>query len=186
MESIKVLRRHELETREIVVGDCLAVSLKKFGNFTTTAYKITEKGVLFIFDEYITSRPMNIQSTNNGGYEESDLKMWIDAILLEAFPKCLKIRISDLSIPTVGELFGHDNKWRNYYEPDENEQIPLMKERRNRAGYLDDELEWGWLRNATKKNSSSVSFAGLDRYGDICCVNASSCGGVRPEFWLVS
>lgn len=186
MENIKVLRRQELETREVMVGDQILVSLAEIGNFTATAHKITDKGVLFIFDEYVTSRPMNNQRTNAGGYEESDLKKWIDTVLLAAFPEELKNRIDDLSIPTVGELFGHDDEWNNeHFEPDEDEQLPLMKERRNRVAYLNDEWEWGWLRNAVKQRFSSALFAYVNSYGTPASGHASSSRGVRPEFWLV-
>ncbi len=186
MENIKVLRRQELETREVMVGDQILVSLAEIGNFTATAHKITDKGVLFIFDEYVTSRPMNNQRTNAGGYEESDLKKWIDTVLLAAFPEELKNRIDDLSIPTVGELFGHDDEWNNeHFEPDEDEQLPLMKERRNRVAYLNDEWEWGWLRNAVKQRFSSAVFAIVGSRGHADYSNASNSCGVRPEFWLV-
>lgn len=186
MENIKVLRRQELETREVMVGDQILVSLAEIGNFTATAHKITDKGVLFIFDEYVTSRPMNNQRTNAGGYEESDLKKWIDTVLLAAFPEELKNRIDDLSIPTVGELFGHDDEWNNeHFEPDEDEQLPLMKERRNRVAYLNDEWEWGWLRNAVKQRFSSARFANVDYGGRAGYSGASDSYGVRPEFWLV-
>lgn len=186
MENIKVLRRQELETREVMVGDQILVSLAEIGDFTATAHKITDKGVLFIFDEYITSRPMNSQRTNEGGYEESDLKKWIDTVLLAAFPEKLKSRIDNLSIPTVGELFGHDDEWDNeHFEPDEDEQLPLMKERRNRVAYLNDEWEWGWLRNAVKQRFSSAHFASVSGVGTANCNDASYSRGVRPEFRLV-
>jgi hypothetical protein len=186
MENIKVLRRQEMETKEIVVGDQILVSLAELGDFTATAHKITDKGVLFIFDDYVTSRPMNNKNTNKGGYEKSDLKKWIDCVLLEAFPEELKNRIADLSIPTVGELFGHDDEWNNeHFEPDTDEQLLLMKERRNRVAYLNNEWEWGWLRNATKEEFSAAFFARVAYGGGTYCSNASATRGVRPEFWLV-
>lgn len=74
MENIKVLRRQEIETRELQVGDQIQISLAEIGDFTATAHKITDKGVLFVFDEYVARRPMNKKNTNKGGYEKSDLK----------------------------------------------------------------------------------------------------------------
>lgn len=186
MENIKVLRKQELKTREVIVGDQILVSLAEIGDFTATAHKITDKGVLFIFDEYITSRPMNNQRTNEGGYEESDLKKWIDTVLLAAFPEELKSRIDGLSIPTVGELFGHDDEWNNeHFEPDADEQLPLMKERKNRVAYLDNEWKWGWLRNAAKQWFSSADFARVDACGSAYYGTATHPDGVLPEFWLV-
>ena len=186
MENIKVLRKQETETKALMVGDQISVSLDGLGDFTATAHKITDKGVLFIFDEYVISKPMNEKNTNNGGYEKSDLKKWIDSVLLEAFPAELKDRIADLSIPTVGELFGHEDEWdREHFEPDNDEQLPLMKERRNRVAYLKNELEWGWLRNATKKEVSSAYFALVNYIGYPTYGSAAYSYGVRPEFWLV-
>lgn len=186
MENINVLRRQEMATKEIIVGDRILVSLAELGDFTAMAHKITDRGVLFIFDEYVTSRPMNSKNTNKGGYEKSDLKKWIDSVLLEAFPEELRNRIADLSIPTVGELFGHKDEWDNeHFEPDTDEQLPLMKERRNRVAYLHNEWEWGWLRNAMKREFSSAYFAYVTDLGGPYSNSASFSVGVRPEFWLV-
>ena len=38
MENIKVLRRQELETREVMVGDQILVSLAEIGDFTATVF----------------------------------------------------------------------------------------------------------------------------------------------------
>lgn len=186
MEKIEVLRRQKLETREIMVGDQISIFLAGLGDFTATAHKITNKGVLFIFDEYVTSRPMNNQRTNEGGYEESDLKKWIDTVLLAAFPEELKSRIDNLSIPTVGELFGHDDEWNNeHFEPDEDDRLPLMKKRKNRVAYLNNNPSWFCLRNAVNRKYSLDLFAFVNGRGDVDYGHASRSHGVRPEFWLV-
>lgn len=186
MENINILRRQEMETKELHIGDQLLISLAEIGDFTATAHKITDKGVLFIFDEYIVERPMNKKNTNKGGYEKSDLKKWMDSVLIAAFPDWLRNRIVDLSIPTVGELFGHEDEWDNaHFEMDTDEQLPLMKERKNRATYLNNELSWGWLRNSTKKEFSSADFACVYAGGPATYHAASFSYGVRPEFWLV-
>lgn len=144
------------------------------------------KGVLFIFDEYVASQPMNNKNTNKGGFEKSDLKKWMDSVLFMAFPDWLRDRITDLSIPTVGEMFGHEDEWDNdHFEPDTDEQLPLMGKRKNRVAYLNNEWEWGWLRNAMKKEYSSALFARVDGHGNANFYSASGSGGVRPEFWLV-
>lgn len=186
MESIKVIRKYEKEVRNIQEGDQILIPLAEMGEFTATAYKVTDKGALFIFDEYVASQPMNKKNTNKGGFEKSDLKKWMDSVLFMAFPDWLRDRISDLSIPTVVEMFGHEDEWDNeHFEPDTDEQLPLMKERKNRVAYLKNELEWGWLRNAMKKEYSSANFADVNYYGRTTSDGASHSGGVRPEFWLV-
>jgi hypothetical protein len=60
-----------------------------------------------------------------------------------------------------------------------------MKQRRNRVAYYKNDCEFGWLRNATKKEFSSASFAHVDYSGNTTYHTASDSYGVRPEFWLV-
>ena len=83
-------------------------------------------------------------------------------------------------------MFGWDDEWdRNHFEADNDKQLPLMKQRRNRVAYYNNECEFGWLRNATKKEFSSAIFAGVYYDGGTNYCGASSSVGVRPEIWLV-
>ena len=162
------------------------VPLGKLGNFTATVQKVTNNKVLFVFDDYVAKRPINEDGGNVGGYDMSDLKKWIDTELYNMFPAVLKQRMTGLSIPTLGEICGWGDEWdRDHIEADGDEQLPLMKQRRNRVAYYKNDCEWGWLRNATKRNFSSAAFAGVNYYGDASCNGASSSNGVRPKFWLV-
>lgn len=171
---------------DIKVGDQIVIPLGDLGTFTATAQKVTDGKVLFIFDDYITERPMNKNGSNEGGYEKSDLRKWIENDLFKMFPKALRDHIFGLSIPTLGEICEWDDKWdREHFEADDDEQLPLMKQRRNRVAYYDNECECGWLRNAMKKEFSSADFAFVDHDGFPDCDCASSSLGVRPEFWLV-
>ena len=170
----------------IKVGDKMIVPLGKLGNFTATVQKVTNDKVLFIFDDYVAKRPMNEDGGNVGGYDKSDLKKWIDTELYNMFPAVLKQRMTGLSIPTLGEICGWDDEWdRNHIEADGDEQLPIMKQRRNRVAYYNNDCAWGWLRNATKKKFSSAGFADVSNDGGTNCSVASASCGVRPEFWLV-
>ena len=171
---------------DIKVGDKMMVPLGKLGNFTATVQKVTNDKVLFIFDDYVAKRPMNEDGGNAGGYSQSDLKKWINTELYNMFPAVLKQRMTGLSIPTLGEICGWDDEWdRSHIEADGDEQLPLMKQRRNRVAYYKNDCEWGWLRNATKKEFSSADFAIVNSNGGTACDGASASRGVRPEFWLV-
>lgn len=171
---------------DIKVGDQIVIPLGDLGTFTATAQKVTDGKVLFIFDDYITERPMNKNGSNEGGYEKSDLRKWIENDLFKMFPKALRDHIFGLSIPTLGEICEWDDKWdREHFEADDDEQLPLMKQRRNRVAYYDNECECGWLRNAMKKEFSSADFALVNSLGNANCGSASYSLGVRPEFWLV-
>lgn len=182
---MKVLRKYEKEVTKFKVGDQILVPLAEIGEFSATVHEITNDGVLFIFDEYIARRPMNKKNTNKGGFEKSDLKKWMDTELLMAFPEELRDRIVYLSIPTVGQMFGHEDEWNEeYFEPDTDEQLPLMKERKNRVAYFQNDWEWGWLRNAVKKEKSAAGFALVSLDGATASYGASGSCGVRPEFLL--
>ena len=183
---MKVLRKQEIDTANIQVGDQMVIPLAELGEFTVTAHKVTDEGVMFIFDDYVTCRPMNNCSTNKVGFEKSDLKKLMDTVLFMAFPEELRDKIYGLTIPTVGQIVGHEDEWDNKnLEPDSDEQLPLMKECKNRIACFEDQLTWGWLRNATKEEFSSASFALVTDYGLTAFLNASYSFGVRPEFWLV-
>ena len=184
---MKALRKQKIETANIQVGDQIVIPLAELGEFTATAHKVTDEGVMFIFDNYITCRPMNNRSINKGGFEKSDLKKWMDTVLLMAFPEELRDKIYGLTLPTVGQIVGHEDEWDNKnLEPDSDEQLPLMKECKNRIACFEDGLTWGWLRNATKEEFSSANFAVVYADGYAACYAASNSLGVRPEFWLVT
>ena len=175
-----------LDLATIKVGDKIVVDLKDIGKFDATAHEVTDESVLFIFDDYITERPMNESNTNAGGYENSDLKKWIEHELLSKFPVELKARLIELTIPTVGQVVGWDDEWdKEHFEADGDEQLPLMKLRKNRVAYLNNECKCGWLRNAMKKEHSSAGFASVGSNGFAFYYYASNSFGVRPEFRLV-
>ena len=183
---MRVLRKQEIDTANIQVGDQMIIPLAELGEFTATAHKVTDEGVMFIFDDYVTRRPMNNRNTNKGGFEKSDLKKWMDTVLYMAFPEELRDKIYGLTLPTVGQIVGHEDEWDNKnLEPDTNEQLPLMKKCKNRIACFEDQLAWGWLRNATKEEFSSAGFADVGGNGRTGYGVASSSFGVRPEFWLV-
>ena len=98
----------------------------------------------------------------------------------------MKTHIIELTILTVGQVVGWDDAWdKSHFEPDGDEQLPLMKKRRNRVAYFNNECEWGWLRNAMKKEYSSAGFATVTGYGNAVYYNASNSFGVRPAFRVV-
>ncbi len=168
----------------IKVGNKITVDLKDLGEFEATAHEVNDTDILFIFDDHIAERPMNENNTNVGGYEESDLKKWVDSVLFMAFPDWLRYQITDLSIPTAGEIFGWDDKWiQKHVVPDKDKQLPLMKHRENRFILLDD--QWGWLRNAIKPDQSSANFTVVDDGGYAVYYSASCSLGVRPEFRII-
>lgn len=174
------------DLKDAEVGDKTTIKLDGLGEFAATVHKVTDDKVMLIFDDYVAERPMNESDTNKGGFEYSDLNEWLHTEFVKAIPYSIRARLTDVTIPTVGEMFGWDDEWnRNYFEADNDKQLPLMKQRRNRVAYYNNECECGWLRNATKKEFSAADFAGVNFRGDSNYNYASNSGGVRPEIWLV-
>lgn len=167
------------------LGDKTFMELDGLGEFTATVHKVTGDKVMFIFDDYVTKRPMNEVDTNKGGFEESDLNKWLHTEFVKVLPYSIRTRLTNVTIPTVGEMFGWEDKWnRNHFEADSGKRLPLMKQRCNQVAYYSNECRCGWLRNATNKEFSSASFALVDRYGDANYGLAAGSCGVRPEIWL--
>lgn len=174
------------DLKDAEVGDKTIIKLDGLGEFTATVHKVTDDKVMLIFDDYVIKRPMNESSTNNGGFEASNLNKWLHTEFVKVLPYSIRVRLTDVTIPTVGEMFDWDDEWdRNHFEADNDKQLPLMKQRRNRVAYYDNECEFGWLRNATKKEFSSAYFASVYGGGNSNYGDASLSFGVRPEIWLV-
>lgn len=175
-----------IKEADIQIGDQVAIPVEGFGTFTATAEKVTNDSVLFIFDDIVVMLPMNTTDINEGGFKDSQLYKWLRNTLLPAFPECLRSMISELTIPTVGQIVGHENEWNNeHLEGDNDKQLPLMKDRKHRIALFEGESSWYWAQNATKKDYSASYFACVAGNGRAYYGSASASLGVRPVFWLV-
>lgn len=170
-----------MRTADIQIGDQIEIPLRDLGTFTATAHDVTDNGILFIFDDCVTRHCMNSDGTAKGGYEKSELCKWINEELLEQFPTNLKSRIHDLTIPTYGQIFGHDDWYNQAITSDNDEQLSLMKIRKNRICTYENDTCWYWLGNTTK---SGDWFAYVDCDGSAVCDAAADGSGVRPAFLL--
>lgn len=182
--KMNALRKQEVTIQavcEFEVGDQIQV-----GKYTATCQKITKKGALFLLDQYLDdSFRMNQKNTNDGGYEESDLRKELQKnSILDIFSSVRNMMVPFkngdlLRIPFAEEFFGDIDS----YVPSDKKQWSLMKDRKNRIAIREGEAyEWGWLQN--KVESSSAHFAGVGNGGDALSTLASNSLGVRPVFRL--
>ena len=170
--------------RDIKVGDQIEVPLDGIGTFTATAHQITDEGILFIFDDCIARKPMNSNGKNKDGFEKSELAEWMQNTLYDAFPEELKKRLRHITLPSYSQIFGHDEWYKKAIMPDDDEQLPLMKIRKNRICTYGNDNSWYWLRNSTKEDYSSDCFARVASYGLAGYGSSNDGGGVRPAFLL--
>ncbi len=181
---MKVLRNMKIKTsvKDMQIGDQITVPLKGFGVFTATVQKKDKNGVLFLFDECVAERPMNENGGNEGGFAKSDLCQWLETSLLAAFPDYLREKVDKITLPTYGQIFGHDDFYRQYVEEDCDGRFPLMKSRKKRIADYNNDWGWYWLKNAIK--DSSACFAIVASVGVTDFLDASYSLGVRPAFLL--
>lgn len=186
---MKVKRTIEIETENLrygfEVGDQITI-----GHYTATCQATPGADVgLFFLDQYLDkAMQMNRRNTNLGGYADSDLRKELNSDkILKTFKGLELVPFENgdlLRLPFYGELFGHDDWYESgAVEPDSCEQLPLMKDRRNRiASRKGEEYEWGWLQN--RRQESAAPFCNVADLGAATARGASGSVGVRPAFLI--
>lgn len=168
------------------VGDGIEVELDRYGKFSATLQKIEGDLFVFMFDDCIVHTSMNQEDTNKGGYKESYMEQFLSTDVYNSFPEDIRVYIKEVTLATVGQIFGHEDEWCNkYLVMDKEEQFPLMKKRQNRIACFNGDTCWWWLQNRVKEEHSSAFFAYVDGNGDADYDYASGSYGVRPAFVLV-
>ena len=122
------------------------------GTFLATIQRVTDNDILFMFDDCIAEHIISTTSTNNGKFDQSELNCWLQDVILSSFPEELRSRITEVSLPSYGMMFGHDDWYEKVIEPDNDEQLPLMKKHINRVADFNDDYKWYWLKNAIKSS----------------------------------
>lgn len=166
---MEVLRKVSIEVNEgeqYYVGDQITVRMKELGNFTATVQAIEEDSVVFMFDDIIAK------------HNHNDIQEWLDKDILPLFPETFNV--TEITLPTCGQIFGDDEWSREFFEPDTDEQFELMKRRGNRVCDYDGDWEWWWLKNKSKKYAAVFAYVG--NYGYATSNSASDSYGVRPVF----
>lgn len=170
---------------KICLGAQIEIPLIMRGIHTATVHKITDEEITVIFNDYVTMMPMNKNNTNVGGFAHSDLNNWLYGEFLRSLPLFIWRKLVEITIPSVGEMFGWDDDWaRDHYMIDADEQLLLMKERKNRFARFCDEFVSGWLRNETQMDVSSSAFSSVSHSGGEDFSDASESLGVRPVLIL--
>ena len=171
--------RYTLETGEEV--EAIAVKEEYIGNYEPCM-------TFMLLDCLKDTCRMNRGDTNEGGYEKSYLREWLNKECIEKFPFAMRMNMIPfenedlLSIPTEREIFG-----QNIYgeeEPDTVKQFEPMKKRRNRLASdgLNGGYQYYWLKN--KRVRSATYFCFVYITGFAAFNYASNSRGVRPLYRL--
>lgn len=186
---MRVLRKTQLETNYFQIGDqiCFHFDGKNYDRdtlFLATVQKITDNGVLFMFDESVNRLPMNDTDSNKGGFDKTLLAQWLNSDFINSFPTEIKSQVTDISIPSYGQIFGHDKYYYEVFEPDDDEQFHLMSLRKNRIADYRNDYSLYWLKNKTRNSYSESYFGITSGRGASYCLSASVSLGVRPVFLM--
>ena len=185
---MKVKRMIKSDVSTFKVGDIIKVRLTDGEKAQAMAVQQEEDGMIFCLVDCLPGEyPMNSTCTNEGGYEESDLRKKLNGEILNLFPTELKAMMAPFDngdlfrLPTEKEIFG-ENYYGEYESPYVKQWKP-MKKRRNRMafdGTKDENLQWYWLMN--KVRESATLFSLVNNGGNANTYDASYSLGVRPAF----
>lgn len=185
---MKVKRKIKSDVDTFKVGDIIKVKLTDGTKVQAMAMQQEEDNMVFcLVDCLLGEYPMNSSNTNEGGYEESDLRKKLNGEILNLFPAEFKAMMAPfdngdlLRLPTEKEIFG-ENYYGEYESPYVKQWKP-MKKRRNRMtfdGTKKENLQWYWLMN--KVRESAATFAYVNYGGNAANHGASDSLGVRPAF----
>lgn len=179
-KRMKVRRQIEMKVNTCEIGDQIKVKIlgKKY---TATAIQRREEGMLFLLDQYLDeAKPMNKEDSTEGGYEASDMRIYLIGVAA-SLPKKLRKHIVPfeegylMTLLSIQEMFGLDENFDKCEG-----QIPWMKDRRHRIAFRKGENEWGWLRSVY----SATNFCYVNNRGAANSYSASYAIGVRPAFIL--
>lgn len=184
---MKVKRMIKSDVSTFKVGDIIKVRLTDGEKAQAMAVQQEDDCMIFCLVDCLTKEyPMNETSTNEGGYEASDLRKKLNGEILDRFPADLKALMVPfdngdlLRIPTEKEIHG-ENYYGEYESPYVTQWKP-MKQRRNRMAFegKNGNVQWYWVQN--KVRESAAYFALVASYGDADRNGASLSFGVRPAF----
>ena len=163
---MKIFRKTEFDTDDFMIGDQIDCG---FG--LATCQKVSKEGALFFTDDY-----------DNETRKRTDLMEYLNSEEgLAGFSDEIRERlVGEVRVPYAGEMFPKDEI--DFLEEDDCEQLPLMKERRNRIAFCQNKWKWGWLMNRSKRRAAF--FGGVFYYGYAGNGSASGAYGVRGGFLI--
>lgn len=155
------------------------------GKYTATCQEVNGNIAVFCMDQYLDE----IMKMNGESYETSELRKRINSKeVLSLFPEEIRSELvpfknGDLvRIPYAEEIFSPDDIWFNMKEHFDIKQWPLMRDRKNKICFRNNEFEWGWLINKASVFVNTAHFANIDGNGFAHSNSDASLAGVRLVF----
>lgn len=183
------------------VGDELDITLKTGEELTVQAVGTTEHGLIFLLKDCMKDEhEMNKRMTNEGGWRDSEMRLWLNETIIHMLPDELREMIvprrivqtmdgerleseDKLWLPSFTEMFGKENA-EDWAPADTDEtQLELFSTERSRVKEKPGNGTWWyWLRSP--RGSYSTYFCIVGCNGDATCYDASTALGVAFGFYL--
>lgn len=172
------------EVGEWQMGDIIRFTLLTGEPVEAQCQRVDENGATFFLTHCLEDeRPMNHEDTNEGGWDESDLREYLNTSILSDFPDAIRKHMKPiykddlLTLPAVEDIFG---EWDfDRWEPKEGAEPnwPLMKHRQYRS-----KGNWWWGRSADATNATY--FCAVNASGNASSDIASNSLGLAPAFLI--
>ena len=186
---MKIKRTLELKTKikNIQLGDIISFKLSDGEKVEARAVKECPSGrMLMLFENCLNeTHCMNENGSTEGGWEQSDLRAWLNSEILGRFPEKIRKRmVADYSGDYL-RCLDHAEVFGETYDGEDVSaaQLPTLKDRKNRIasqGNADDYAGW-WLRDVV--SASSFAYVTYNGFAGFASASAANIG-VRPAFYL--
>ena len=174
------------EVGEWQMGDIIRFTLLTGEEVEAQCQRVDPEGATFFLTHCLEDeRPMNHEDTNEGGWDESDLREYLNTSILSDFPDAIRKHMKPiykddlLTLPAVEDIFGdwdYEN-WEPKAEGLNNRNWPLMEKRQNRC-----KGTWWWERSANATNATH--FCSVNTGGNANYTYASYSFGLAPAFLI--
>lgn len=172
------------EVGEWQIGDIIRFTLRTGEEVEAQCQRVDPEGATFCLTHCLEKeQSMNEENTNKGGWDESDLRKYLNTEILNSFPESIRSKMKPiykddlLTLPAVEDIFGE----RDFdgWEPKEGTEPnwPLMKHRQYRS-----KGNWWWERSANYSNATN--FCLVNTSGGATNSNASYSHGLAPAFLI--
>ena len=186
--AVEIIQQVKMDNFEEVgewqMGDIIRFTLLTGEEVEAQCQRVDPEGATFCLTHCLEEeQPMNEEDTNKGGWDESNLRKYLNTEILNSFPESIRNKMKPiykddlLTLPAVEDIFG---EWDfDRWEPKEGAEPnwPLMKHRQYRA-----KGNWWWERSAYA--TSATYFCRVDTGGNASDNGASYSNGLAPAFLI--
>ena len=142
MNGVEVIQQVKMddfdEVGEWQIGDIIRFTLLTGEAVEAQCQRVDPEGATFCLTHCLEEeQPMNEEDTNKGGWDESDLREYLNTEILNSFPESIRSKMKPiykddlLTLPAVEDIFGEwdFDRWKPKEGAEPN--WPLMKHRQH-------------------------------------------------------